>query len=283
MLIYNKGALAFLHVPKNGGKSIRASLDARFTLELGATAADLGISEEELAAGYAGGDGIAHPVLGKVKLEHLPLHFWHEHFPQSFAAFRTARSLVLLRDPRDRFFSAILQRLGEYHDMKALRADDPIVTEEALRVSEWLAARDAFSDMEYIHFTRQADYVELDGERLVTALFPLEDITAAEAWIAEAMGETVQVSHDHARREPKAWAKPIQPIVRFVGRNLIPAAIKRTIYPLWRSSGAFEDASRRYKTISLDPQVEAFIDSYYARDGELLAQARGAVSAGVGS
>lgn len=276
MLIYDKGALAFMHVPKNGGKSLRAALDARFALDLAPTAADLQISQQELAAGYASGNGIAHPALGQVKLEHLPLAFWQEHFPQTFAAFRKARSLVLLRDPRDRFFSAILQRLGEYQDMTTLRADDPVVTLEALRVCDWLDGRGAFSDMEYIHFTRQADYVELGEKRLVTALFPLDRTDAAEAWIAKAAGETIEVTHDHARREPKAWTKPIQPVARFVGRNLIPGPIKRAIYPLWRSSGAFEDASQRYKEIALDPQVDSFIDSYYARDAELLALSRDA-------
>lgn len=277
MLLYDGGKLAFLHVPKNGGKSIRAALEARFPVELGPTAADLGMTTDELAAGLAGGDGIAHPALGQVKLEHLPLTFWHEYFPQTFAAFAKSRSLVLLRDPRDRFFSAILQRLGEYQDMKTLRADDPVVTEEAMRVCDWLDGRGAFSDMEYIHFTRQSDYVELDGARHVTALFPLDRTDAAEAWIAEGAGEAIEVTHDHARREPKAWAKPIQPVVRFVGRNLIPGPIKRAIYPLWRASGAFEDASKRYKAIELDPKVESFIDQYYARDGELLEEARAAM------
>ena len=223
---------------------------------------------------------MVHPAMGRVRVEHLTLPFLRDHLPQTFAAFKAARTLVVLREPRSRFFSAVLQRLGEFQDMKNIRADDPVVTEEALRVCDWLDGRDAFPDMEYSHFTRQSDFVELDGERMVTALFPLSRTDVAEAWIAEGAGESVEVEHTHARREPKPWAKPLQPVARFVGRNLIPGPIKRAIYPIWRASGAFEDASKRYQSIALDDRVEQFITSYFARDIELLAEAEKALEQG---
>ena len=274
MLLYDKAGLAFIHVPKNGGKSIRAALDAACPINLAPTAADLGITVEQLLADYESGRGVTHPVLGQVKIEHLPLVFWQEHFPRTFAAFTPLKSFVMLRDPRDRFFSAVLQRLGEYQDLKNLRADDPVVTQEALRVCEWLGAREAFCDIDHIHFTRQADYVTLRGERRVSAIFPIDATAAAAEWVGRETGLTIEVPHEHARREPKRWSKAIQPAARFAGRHLIPGPIKRAIYPLWRGSGVFDDASKRYKAIELDSEVERFVSEYYAPDAALYREAR---------
>ena len=274
MLLYDKAGLAFIHVPKNGGKSIRAALDAACPINLAPTAADLGITVEQLVADYESGRGVTHPVLGQVKIEHLPLVFWEEHFPRTFAAFIPLKSFVMLRDPRDRFFSAVLQRLGEYQDLKNLRADDPLVTAEALRVCEWLGAREAFCDIDHIHFTRQADYVTLRGERRVSAIFPIDATAAAAEWVGRETGLTIEVTHEHARREPKRWSKAIQPAARFAGRHLIPGPIKRAIYPLWRGSGVFDDASKRYKAIELDSEVERFVSEYYAPDAALYREAR---------
>jgi len=281
MLLYDKAGLAFIHVPKNGGKSIRAALDAACPINLGPTAADLGIPVQQLVADFESGQGVIHPVLGQVKIEHLPLIFWEEHFPRTFAAFTPLKSFVMLRDPRDRFFSAVLQRLGEYKDLKNLRADDPAVTQEALQVCEWLSKRETFCDIGHTHFTRQADYVALRGERRVSAIFPIESAASAAQWVEHATGLKMEVAHRHARREPKSWAKSIHPVARFVGRHLIPLTVKRAIYPPWRSSGVFDDASKRYKTIELDSEVERFVAQYYAADAALYREARDAAGLAV--
>ena len=273
MLLYDKAGLAFIHVPKNGGKSIRGALDAACPINLVPTAADLGMPVEQLVAEYESGQGVRHPVLGQVKIEHLPLAFWEEHFPRTFAAFAPLKSFVMLRDPRDRFFSAVLQRLGEYKDLKNLRADDPQVTEEALRVCEWLGAHESFCDIDHIHFTRQADYVRLRGERKISAIFPIHATAAAARWVQRETGLAIEVAHEHARREPKRWAKSLQPVARFVGRRLIPRPVKRAIYPLWRGSGVFDDASKRYQTIRLDSEVEQFVSKYYFEDAKLYREA----------
>ncbi len=281
MLLYPDIPIAFVHIPKNGGKSIRAALDRSGHWDLSATARDLAMDEAELHTSFEGGQGYAHPLLGRTKLEHLPLQFWREHFAQTWAAFQTMPSFAVLRDPRDRFFSAILQRLGEYQGQRSLRADDPLVTSEAARVAQWLESRGPFSDIEYIHFTRQSDYVELDGKPCTTALFAIDDTASLGDWLNQTAGVSLEVPHDHARREPKLWSRPIQPVARLVGR-LLPGAVKRAIYPLWRGSGAFANAAGRYKEIGLDDDVEKFVTEYYARDFALFAQCQKAASGSKG-
>ncbi|HUD30180.1 MAG TPA: hypothetical protein VMQ93_15025 [Novosphingobium sp.] len=271
MLYIEDANLAFVHIPKNAGQSIRRAMADSGTLSFSAMATDL--HEEESRAAALMEAGLNIPGLGTVQPEHVPLTFLESHFPSTWATLAGARSFILARPPRDRFFSALLQRLREYHGFGAIRADHPSVIDEARRVCDWLAGRDGFCDMQFIHFSRQADYADLRGRRVVSAVFPIERTDLAARWVESETGLVLDVTHDHARREPKKWASSIQPAARFIGRRLLPMPVKRAIYPLWMNSAAFANASGRYRDIDLGVDVEGFIRSYYACDTALYAEA----------
>ena len=263
--------LVFLHVPKNAGKSVRHALSRHAALSWSFLASDLGVNEAR--AERAMDEEVEVHGLGIVKPAHLPLPIIAGHFPQTWATIRSARSFILTRPPRDRFFSALMPRLGEFADMRSIRADDSRVRQEAEHVCAWLDGRDDFADVEYIHFSRQVDYADHGGERIVSALFPLEHIGSAAHWLAIETGLHLEFAHDHVRREPRKWAGALQPAARMVGRRVLPLALKKAIYPLWRNSGIFADAAGRYDSIDLGPDVERFISDYYAADVRLHAEA----------
>lgn len=274
MLYSEQANLAFIHVPKNAGKSIRNALAKGTALSYSFLARDLGISEARAARVM---DEEVHVVgLGPVKPAHLPLAVIEARFPATWATIRSAKSFILVRPPRDRFFSALMQRLGEFGDIGAIRADDPLVRREAADVCDWLDQRGPFCDVEYIHFSRQRDYADLHGERVVSAVFPVDRIDLAARWIDARTGLRIDVTHDHARREPRTWAGAFQPAARFIGRRLMPQAMKKVIYPLWMNSGIFTDAAGRYASIDLGDGVERFIADYYACDARLYEEAAGA-------
>ncbi|WP_039857177.1 hypothetical protein, partial [Novosphingobium pentaromativorans] len=235
--------LVFLHVPKNAGKSVRHAFVRQAGLSWSFLASDLGISEA--GAEQAMDQEVEVPGLGIVKPAHLPLPIIADHFPQTWATIRSARSFILARPPRDRFFSAIMQRLGEFADKRTLRADDPLVREEAARVCEWLDGRGAFATVEYIHFSRQRDYADNAGERIVSAVFPVDRIDLAAHWLQAEAGLHLEFAHEHARREPRKWASALQPVARILGRRVLPQRLRKVIYPLWRNSGVFADAAGR--------------------------------------
>lgn len=261
----------FLHVPKNAGKSIRHAFARSASLSWSYLAADLGVDEaraEQLMDGQVEVAG-----LGLVKPAHLPLPIIEAAFPKTWETLRSARSFILVRPFRDRFFSALLQRLGEFGGARGVRADDPLVRCEAERVCSWLDGRGPFSTVEYIHFSRQTDYADLRGERVVSAVFPVSRIDLAASWIKAETGVRLDIAHDHARREPRKWAASIQPLARFFGRRLLPAGVKKAVYPLWMSSGVFASAADRYGAIHLGDAVEQFIADYYAADAALYDEA----------
>ena len=254
----------FVHIPKNGGQSVRNAMTRAGELSFGPLAQDLGVDESAAAA--LSEKGFAHKFLGEIHPAHLPLWALHEAFPQSWAAFEGSTSLALTRDPRDRFLSALMQRLKEFQGAGAIRADDPQVALEARAVCDWLDAQRRHADLNYVHFIRQVDFTDIDGARKVGGVFPMTDAAAAAAWLDAQTGLALDITHDHARRQPKPWARVIQPVARYAGQHLMPRTIKRALHPLWMKSGVFSDAAKGYAAVDLGADVEAFIEEYYAAD-----------------
>ncbi|MEM1387902.1 MAG: hypothetical protein AAF748_01745 [Pseudomonadota bacterium] len=264
--------VCFMHIPKNAGQSIRNALARRTSLSFDALARDLNVTLAEAEAATEA--GFDHATLGPIKPEHLPLATIEVHFPHVWDVLRQTRVFALARDPRDRFISALLQRMREFAGSGAIRADEPEVNEEAAKVCAWLEGNRASLDLDYIHFMPQHMYVAHAGQRLVQTLFPMHAMRGLEAWLNQEAGLDLSVSHDHARRQPKTWAKRLQPAARFAGHKLMPAALRRALHPIWVRSGVFSDAARGYDRIDLGDETERFIADFYKADFALFEEAQ---------
>ena len=269
----------FVHIPKCAGMSVRAALQEGGGSDFSAIGADLQLDPSEAMRVTERGRGFDHPSLGRIHPAHLPLALLQSDMPRTWAALTTSKAFAVTRDPRDRFISAVMQRMKEFKDAGAIRADDPGVAEEARAICDWLAARDVFADIEYIHFARQIDYVDIGGTRVVKHVFPLDGLDALAAWLKKDAGLAVQIAHGHIRRQPRKWARAVQPAARFLGRNLMPRPVKQALHPLWIGSAVFSDAAQGYGEIDFGSDVEGFIKDYYARDAELHRAAREAARA----
>lgn len=274
MLICQRSDIAFVQIPKNGSKSIRRALEINFGLDHSPTAQDLGWTVAKFENAYAVGSEDYFPELGKNNLDHLPLEFCAQYLPKTFATFRDANSFALVRDPRRRFISALLQRLAQFGGVKDLHADDPVVHTEAAHVCEWLDGRGLFFDKSYIHFARQVDFVDLDGVRMVDAIFPIERTDLAEAWVTQTAGGEFRIPQEHVRRVPKGWAKGILEPAHRLAKKVVPLQLREAIYPLWRKSGFFENTASKYDSLLLGDHIEHFIKDYYAADFVLYEEAR---------
>lgn len=268
-------AFYFVHIPKNGGQSVRNAMMRVAPLCFAPLATDLKVSEEEAAR--AAEHGWDDQKLGRIHPAHLPLWVLRDSFPASWQAFTNSRSIALTREPRDRFLSALMQRLKEFGGAGAIRAEDLMVAAEAKRVCDWLSGRQKHANLEYVHFIRQIDFTDLDGERRVNAIFPMNGAAAAAAWLSAQGGPTLEIGHDHARRQPKPWARILQPAARFAGRTLLPRQAKRALHPLWMKSGVFANAASEYGAVNLGADVEGFIKDYYAKDIALHDEAKARV------
>lgn len=261
--------LFFVHVPKCAGMSVRAALTRVGGEDWSPVASDLGLDADEAARITERGRGFDHPVLGLCHPAHLPLALLRDHMPRTWQCLTGAQSFALIRAPRPRFLSALTQRMKEFQDVGAIRIDDPRVADEAIRVCEWLDGRGPYAEISHIHFARQTNYVQLDGQRVVANIFPVERTDALACWLQDKLGVPVEISHDHIRRQPLPWARSVQPLARFIGRRLMPATLRQALHPLYTKSRLFDAAAKSYGTVHLGDDVEAFINRYYAADAAL--------------
>ena len=256
MIIDDTHETAFVHVPKCGGTSI--------SLQFGAL---------DSYGGAFRGKGV-HPALGAIHYAHIPLSFLRRCYPAEFGKIRAYQSFALTRDPHTRFASATFQRVEEFLGVPKLKITRARALEEARAVARWLAGHGPFCDLEYIHFSRQVDYVALDGERIVDVVFPIEDI----AELAAALEARCHVPFDPERRENTNFgsgsgllgmlhlAKPLYSrLTTWAFRERLLLMAKR-----WKINGpqALYDDFRR------DRQISDFVEDYYADDFKLYRDAQ---------
>src|SRR5271165_2712255 len=248
MIVDDEHRVAFVHIPKCGGTSVRRQLRPLDSYER----FFFGIRE--------------HDVLGRLDFCHIPLPFLARHFPDVFDKVAAYRAFAVIRDPHSRFVSATFQRLAVFGGVRRTAATAREAIREAERTMDWLAGRGPFCDPAYIHFARQIDYVVLDGQRIVENVYAIEDMAAFGAEIERLTG----AAFDPDRRENSNFASP--------SRMLSLLHIAKPLYSrltTWNQREAILKALRRWKLQTPDslydafrrnPKIVDFVESYYADD-----------------
>lgn len=159
MIISDTKRFVFIHIPKCAGTAVRRIF-----------------SEWDETEGAFSVSRIAHPVLGVVDSAHLPLFVLREHFPEAFHKVEAYSAFALVRDPFERFRSAFSQHVN-MHGKKRLETMSQMEVRRKLEeVITFLSdSRDsgAALPIHYVHFQRQADFVYVQGRRVVENLFPV--------------------------------------------------------------------------------------------------------------
>ncbi len=260
MIIDDAHRAAFVHIPKCGGTSV--------SLQFG----DL-----DSYGGAFRRKGV-HPLLGAINYGHVPLMYLKQCFPIEFEKISSYTSFALVRDPHTRFASAIFQRLDEFGGVHKLNVTSKLALREAREVIRWLTDKGPFCDLEYIHFSRQIDYVELDGRPIVGNVFPLENI----ADMAAAFQTSCGVRFDPERRENTNFASsnPILAMLRVAkpiySRLTSWTFRERVLLTMQRLNINRPDSL--YAALLRVPEVNGFVEDYYAEDFALYRSAKARVS-----
>jgi len=256
MIIDDVHKVAFVHIPKCGGTSVRLQLAA---------------IDSTCGRFYPVVD---HPVLGKIHSSHIPLTFLRDQFLAEFEKIGRYQSFALIREPISRFASATYQRLKGHHRIPTSDITPALALQEAHLVIAWLATRETFCDFDYVHFARQRDFVSVGERQIVGNLFALEDMTAFAAAIGGASGVVI----DPERRENSNFASS-NPLFRSLRRTLRPVYRRLTSWHfrqsiLLRLKSSSESAQPLYKLFHQDRTIRTFIETYYAGDFELYTDVR---------
>jgi hypothetical protein len=248
MIIDDNHRVVFVHIPKCGGTSVARQFGQLDTSRLFRRKGE-------------------HDRLGLIHYAHIPLYYLRDHYPDEFAKVAAYDSFALLRDPHARFASATFQRIEEFGGVPRIQITGKRALAEARQVIHWLKQRDRFCDLEYIHFSRQCDYIFLDGEQIVRNIYTIEDMQI----FGEDLGRITLLNFDADRRENANFASPYSGVfallhgLKPIYSRLTSWALRERILLLLQSWNLQKPTSM-YEAFRRDPEISDFVESYYAED-----------------
>jgi len=256
MIISDEHRFAFVHIPKCAGTSIRKGLRSIDTAQVAFDRID------------------AHPVLGMVHYGHLTLDDLATHFPAEFDKITSYRSVAILRDPVDRFFSALFQRLREFKRLDQSQITSAVVEGEARDIVKRLREGGRL-ELEYVHFTRQSAFIDHGGRRVVESLYPVDQLQGAFAFIESCTGVRI----DAAVQENQTLALragALTPVVRHLRKPytaLVPLGLRDRVRQRLVRAGLYGRVKGDQLTMR-NGALLRFIEDHYREDFELHASAQ---------
>jgi hypothetical protein len=242
----------FVHIPKNAGTTVRRQL-----LSIDGTCSDFKGRE-------------AHAQLGRIFKTHLTLKQMRDHFPALYRKAIDYDAFAILREPHERFVSALRQYLLEFEQTN-LQNMAPIDQRSAvLRVLDRLAGRPEDRTSNLVHFTPQTAYVYADdGKQVVENLYLMDDVSALLRELSNRTGTSLR-SNKRANESVTfraGWmARPIYRLNRILKKNL-PTALHDRIKVAGKAVVAERSVGARSQEAFLDlPEVRSFVTDHYAPD-----------------
>jgi hypothetical protein len=228
-----------------------------------------------------------HPVLGSVHLEHLTLAELADHYPDVFDKFGSYRSMAIVREPMDRFLSAIFQRMREFRGERASEITPDKVEREARMIIDHLNSRPKRLAVEYVHFNRQSDYIEHGGARVVKDVFSIERMADVADYLRRHTGVEIGEERHNRTTQLNRWLRPLQRMLRAPYVRLFPREFRSEVRRKMVGIGLYHDAPTQ-QHIHRDSPIYQFVREHYARDFDIYEQAcayraRGETEAAVGA
>ncbi|WP_170763205.1 sulfotransferase family 2 domain-containing protein [Ruegeria lacuscaerulensis] len=263
MILSDRHRFVFIHVPKCAGTSVRTAVlpyhdaDERFlkTVE-------------------------RHPELGEIDFRHLPLHLLRDLDPEAFEKLKLYDSYALLRDPYQRFRSAMAQRAKMYLGSEFAQLGENELRGELGRVQDYLLSEPRVIAPEFIHFARQSDFVQIGNERLVHHLFPVEHLDLLAKALARHIGaDTLQIGHANKTqvfRNPRL--KHVARTGSQLARRVLPGAVHETLRRSARRV-LMKPVTTTERSVFDAVEVQEFIASYYCADIALYKEVQAGMAA----
>lgn len=261
MIISDTHRVAFLHIPKCAGNSVRQV-----------------VQDLDETGGMYTSRTAEHPKLGWIDYAHIPLFVLKDHFPDEYRKLRTYSTYALVRDPYDRFPSSVAQHLGRFGPGPLRTLTPSQIARELdriLTVLERTLESRRYLPVQYIHFQRQTDFVFDRGERVVRHLFGVEELDRLLVALSQKVGrplgspgacDVIRSNQTLVYRNQLGGivSRRVEPL----GRKLLPGSLVRRLeYRIRRR--ILVPWQRRPISAFHTPRVRSFVERYYADDIEL--------------
>jgi hypothetical protein len=262
-------SLFFVHIPKAAGSALTESVRGVLRQPTAMLARDLPAGGCPIVEGR-GRNCVMHPELGPIHLMHLQLPVLETHFPATYETLRKATSFAIVREPRARFISALQQRLRETKGLSVASVTNDVLVREGEAVCAWLEGRDLFTDLDYVHFTRQCDYVAIGRKRIVDEVFAVEQMADVRRWLTARHGIVpTKPARENRSMVTAGWVRRLPPSLIAAYRRGVPEQAKSDLRRFWKRSGVLKPASAETAKLVFPDDIETFIATYYAEDAAL--------------
>lgn len=260
MYIFPKSNLAYIHIPKCGGTSLKKLLMNTEVCEHNNWLLN---SREKMADGNI------------VDLSHLTLAQIFHYFPDVFEKLLHMSVFTMIRDPKERIFSSIFQSIRMYGDSKAMNTENRT---ELIRQTDHLLDtvkkhfdNDCNLPYHLVHFNRQRDYVYFQDTQIVNNIFLLDYDVELLRWINMRMntGHVNLPKENFSQKQSgylvktmqqvaKATPRPVKTFLKTRANLSLHKLEKRMARPL-DLRGILKDSNN----------LMGFVDDYYREDLKL--------------
>ena len=263
--------LLFIHIPKSAGLTVKDAMSSWSRHLSAEVEADLGggINSSKNDAFFGYGE---HPVIGSIHAGHIPMQLVRQHMPNTYAIWKDARCFAVLRNPKERFLSALAQNLREYKNVGASHVSDQMMRDTAREIVGTIADMGMFADRHYIHFAPQSWFVEDADAPLAVEMFAMDRMDVLGAWLSRQSGEEVSFGASNTTVRPKSKFEAVHKALSGIS-SILPKGLRERVRPLVLQLPFYRKSSNA-EEFQFDEDIEEFIQSYYARDWQLYREAQ---------
>lgn len=259
MIINKAHDFGFVHIPKCAGSSVRHQLRHLDDLE--------GRFYQTLTL----------PDLRRINANHVPLSILQSHFPDVLAQLEAVTSYAIVREPHDRFRSAVAQYLRAHIGEPSALSQAEITGAVSGIIKGILDDPDG-QDIRNTVFFKQVDFVYLNGVRVIEHVHAMDQIDTFFDRLAEQHNLTLECDQVWNPTVTYRWSGSTDFLIRSkdIARKTLPT----------QSYAKLRDWGIRLLTKKGSPQLEAalstlaevrsFVEDYYVADLALYRAAQGA-------
>ena len=256
MIICPGQAFVFVHIPKCAGTSIRSQIAL--------------CDPDQISMARAG----QHPVLGTIDYGHVPLDQLRVHFPENYSYVRRLDAFAVVRDPLQRFGSALRQVLWQYEKRPMTLIPPGELRETTLRMLDRVADEIDVPSAPFIFFMRQDRFILDDGQQVTDHLIPLDLVPNFIGYLSRRTGVPMETE---ARANQNVDLKVKGPVgkLAFHTNHLLRTVLPRDTHG-WIKDRALRVLSTKRSAAEVSgvldlPEVQDFVTEHYTRDAAIYA------------
>lgn len=254
MIICHDRKFVFVHVPKNGGTSIRKLIKEAVpnSTQYQAQVVRLPITGEE------------------ADLSHLTMKQVRVNYPDIFDILLAFESFCIVRCPQSRFKSAMAQYITNYLCDELASYNSAHLDDVAKNICSKLSgSHNESRSVELVHFVPQVEFIFDQGVQVVEHLFCLEDGLAIDDFLRlrlGALGSFREVKENQKTMVKEGYLyTSVALLARFLPTSWVSSSIRKYLKNLYRKPiDAVSDIP--FNDWIASSEIRAFCNDFYAED-----------------